>query len=103
MGMVHRVQLNDPSLTCFDFSKTHMPRPESDPRISSKLCRAIAHNTYIKELILPNANLQRKDGAALGESLKSNSTIEVLNVDSNCLDCESLATLIEGVGKSQSI
>merc|ERR1712232_841981 len=62
MWMVHRAWLNDPTLTCFDFSSVKMPLPHNEPRIAPKLTEALAKNTYITSALLPDSNMTHQQG-----------------------------------------
>jgi hypothetical protein len=86
LWMVHRAFLNDPTLTDFSFTGLAMPYPHEEPRIAPKLCKALASNTHIVNLELANSNMQRLQAFDMAESLRKNTTLKVLNVESNNLD-----------------
>mmetsp|Transcript_148349 Transcript_148349/g.413260 ORF Transcript_148349/g.413260 Transcript_148349/m.413260 type:complete len:1150 (+) Transcript_148349:72-3521(+) len=89
--MVHRAWLNDPSLTDFNFANKWMPPPHLEPRIAPKLMKALAHNTKIVCLQLANSNLMKPQGHDLAEALKKNTSLRILNVETNSLDSDGLA------------
>jgi len=84
--MVHRAWLNDPTLEIFDFTNLAMPPPDNEPRVAPKLMKALERNTTITNLLLNNTSLNLKQGRALADALKVNTTLKILNMDSNCLD-----------------
>eukprot|EP00913_Durusdinium_trenchii_P001790 g1658.t1 len=98
--MVHRAWLNDPSLVDFNFGNMrlgpnrthkhgaflHMPPGHIEPRIAPKLVNAMARNTHIEILTLSNSNLQKAQGCELGTSLRQNTTVKSVNLESNWLD-----------------
>eukprot|EP00927_Polykrikos_kofoidii_P043496 TRINITY_DN37563_c2_g3_i1.p1 TRINITY_DN37563_c2_g3~~TRINITY_DN37563_c2_g3_i1.p1 ORF type:complete len:1164 (+),score=226.58 TRINITY_DN37563_c2_g3_i1:83-3493(+) len=86
LWMVHRLWLNDPELTSFDFSNVCMPLPHKEPRIAPKLVQAVATNTNITQLLLNNSNFQKGEGHELANALRQNTNIQVLNIESNNLD-----------------
>eukprot|EP00929_Paragymnodinium_shiwhaense_P049301 TRINITY_DN24877_c0_g1_i1.p1 TRINITY_DN24877_c0_g1~~TRINITY_DN24877_c0_g1_i1.p1 ORF type:complete len:1063 (+),score=301.91 TRINITY_DN24877_c0_g1_i1:64-3252(+) len=97
LWMVHRAHLNDPELVDFVFTNLKMPLPHVEPRIAPKLAKAMAHNTYIEKLEMANSNLQRPQGVELAESLRTNRTLKILNVESNALDSESLMQIADAL------
>jgi len=98
--MVHRVHLNDPSLTEFNFNNLWMPLGHAEPRIAPKLVKALAHNTHLKNLQLSHTNLQKPEGQLLAESLKANETLEFLNVESNNLDSYTIKAIAEALSEN---
>jgi len=84
--MVHRAFLNDPTLTDFNFSNLSMPLPHLEPRIAPKLMKAVETNTSIVKLQLSHSNMQKPQGYELAESLKKNTTVQIINIESNSLD-----------------
>lgn len=99
--MVHRAHLDDPTLIKFDFTNLQMPSPTEEPRISPKLAKAVAGNTHIQQLLLPNTNLLAKEGGVIAESFTINSTIRVLNIDSNFLGQTEMDSLANAAGVNQ--
>jgi len=100
--MVHRAWLNDPSLTDFNFSNKWMPPPHCEPRIAPKLMTAMAHNTHIVSLQLANSNMMKPQGHELAEALKRNSTLQVLNIETNSLDSDGLRHLAAAILESRA-
>jgi len=88
--MVHRAWLNDPTLIDVNFDGKHMPAPHIEPRIAPKLAKAMASNTHLKVLSLSNANVQKSTAIELAEALRLNCIVQTLNLDSNCLDSNSI-------------
>jgi len=91
--MVHRAWLNDPSLVDFNFSNKWMPAPHVEPRIAPKLMKALAHNTHITNLQLSNSNMLKPQGHELAESLKTNTSLVIVNIESNSLDSAGLQSM----------
>lgn len=84
--MVHRVSVNDPSLTSLDFGNLAMPAPRDEPRIVPKLMGALASNTHLVDLSLYCANFHGGEEAIqLSQSLAKNQTLKQLNVECNWL------------------
>merc|ERR1719444_550319 len=81
--MVHRAFLDDPELTSLDFSNITMPLPQDEPRIAPKLMQSLAHNKNLKEVVVNNCNIQNQQGSQLAEALKTNTTLQVLSIESN--------------------
>lgn len=92
--MVHRAWLNDPSLTDFNFNNLMMPMPHLEPRIAPKLMQAMARNTHIVSLQLSHSNLQKPQGHELAESMRTNTTLRNLNIESNSLDSDAMKSII---------
>eukprot|EP00413_Alexandrium_margalefii_P036355 CAMPEP_0204590370 /NCGR_PEP_ID=MMETSP0661-20131031/49746_1 /ASSEMBLY_ACC=CAM_ASM_000606 /TAXON_ID=109239 /ORGANISM="Alexandrium margalefi, Strain AMGDE01CS-322" /LENGTH=772 /DNA_ID=CAMNT_0051600393 /DNA_START=12 /DNA_END=2330 /DNA_ORIENTATION=- len=99
--MVHRAWLNDPSLVDFNFCNKWMPPPHLEPRIAPKLMKAIAHNTNIVSLHLANANVMKPQGHQLAASIKKNTTLQILNVETNSLDSDGLAAIAEALKENK--
>merc|ERR1719453_443632 len=109
--MVHRAYLNDPTLTVLDFTNLPMPNPISlspaglDARaalVAPKLVKAIATNTYISNLSLSFSNLQSAEGRVLGESIKLNDSLRILNIDSNMLAPADMNIIMQGLAANRS-
>jgi len=104
--MVHRLALDDPSLTELDFSTYAMPLPEDEPRIAPKLWVALARNTHLRRLLLEDTNLRSGgDGAARGPAaaLASNRVLRVLNISSNFLGPRDLQAIFESLGQNAAL
>lgn len=100
--MVHRAHLNDPTLEVFDFTMVKMPMPHDEPRVAPKLMKAMANNTHIKSLLLPNANVRNPQAIQLAEALKVNDTLEVLNLENNYLAPDGIEELAGGLAGEHS-
>merc|ERR1712048_97278 len=102
--MVHRVALNDPSLTELDFSSYAMPMPEEEKRIAPKLMATLGYNTYLRKLLLEDSNLQ---GGVLAEvlakSLTKNHELRVLKIASNFLEPLSLEHLFRALAHNTGL
>jgi hypothetical protein len=104
--MVHRVALDDPSLTELDFSTYAMPLPEDEPRIAPKLWVALARNTHLRRLLLEDTNLRVSgDNAARGPAaaLASNRALRVLNISSNFLGPRDLQAIFESLSRNAAL
>lgn len=91
--MVHRAWLNDPTLTDFNFNNLNMPLPHLEPRIAPKLMKAMEHNTCITSLQVAHSNLQKPQGHQLSEALRKNTTLKILNIESNSLDSDAVKAI----------
>jgi len=101
--MVHRADLNDPTLVKFEFTNLKMPAGDLEPRISPKLALAMEENTFITELNMACSNLQGTEAACLAVSLRSNRTLLKLNIDSNALQALELESIANGVAFAQTL
>lgn len=95
--MVHRVWLNDPTLTELDFTSLEMPSGHIEKRIAPKLAQALEHNTHLKVLSLTNANMQKAEAAELAKSMSKNTTLVELNLEGNMLDPTAVRDIAVGV------
>jgi len=95
--MVHRVSLNDPNLTEFNFTGKHMPPPHLEPRIAPKLIKSLAHNTNLLSLQLADSNLMKPQGHDLAASLAKNTTLQLLNIETNNLDATGVKHIAEAL------
>jgi len=98
--MVHRAWLNDPSLTDFNFSNKWMPAPHVEPRIAPKLMKAMEHNTHILSLQLANSNMMKPQGHELADALKHNTTLQILNIETNALDSDGLRHIAAAINEN---
>lgn len=101
--MVHRAHLNDPTLKKFDFTNLKMPSGLEEPLIAPKLVVALASNDQIEELLLASTMLQNHEAAVMAVSLRSNTKMKVLNIDSNALRPLELESLAHGIGDNQTL
>jgi len=101
--MVHRAQLNDPTLVKFEFTNLKMPSGDLEPRISPKLALAMEENTSITEFNMACSNLQGTEAACLAVSLRSNKTLLKLNIDSNALQPLEMESIANGIAFSQTL
>lgn len=97
MWMVHRAWLNDETLTDFSFAGMAMPPPAVEPRVAPKLMKAMATNTRIVSLNLTDSNVFSEQGNQLGESLKSNGTLKILELERNHLNSENIRNIAIGL------
>jgi len=68
-----------------------------------KAARAFATNTHVKKVKLSMLQLDDKFAAALGESLKTNCTIDQLLLDSNAISGEGMKALFGGLAVNTNI
>jgi len=103
--MVHRVYLNDPSLESLDFGCFHVPRGDLDPRILPKLFKALASNTHLKQLMLGNTGLESDKGCInqLADALRSNSTLQKLDLQANFLEMCDLTVIFEALSENTGL
>jgi len=98
--MVHRAFLDDPNLKIFDFSNMPMPPPKEEPRIQPKLARSIRTNTSIVTLLLNSSNFKNSTAIGLAKTLKKNSTLEVLNLETNFVDPDGVKAIANQLKES---
>merc|ERR1719401_2088641 len=98
--MVHRAWLNDPTLTDLNFNNLQMPLPHLEPRVAPKLMKALQHNTNMTALQLVNSNMQKPQGYEMAESLKKNSCLQILNIESNYLDSDAMKAIAVALQES---
>merc|ERR1740121_2309121 len=55
--------------------------------------KAMATNSHIKSLLLPNSNLRNPQALQLAESLKVNTTLEVLNIETNTVSPDGIKAI----------
>merc|ERR1719369_98982 len=102
--MVHRVALNDPSLTELDFSGCAVPLEDDEPRIVQKLVDSLATNTCLVRLSLCGSNLSGSGLARdLAAALASNSCLRALDIRRNHFGPAHLTSIIEALGKNTSL
>mmetsp|Transcript_28753 Transcript_28753/g.79189 ORF Transcript_28753/g.79189 Transcript_28753/m.79189 type:complete len:1154 (-) Transcript_28753:131-3592(-) len=100
LWMVHRAHLNDPTLDVLNFANMAMPLPQVEPRVAPKLMKALAHNTHLTQLELANTGLQKMQGPELAESLMKNTKLRVVNIETNCLDADSMLPIVHALKAS---
>lgn len=102
--MVHRVALNDPTLTELDFQLYQMPTGTKEHRIAPKLMEVLASNTHLSSLNLIDSNMRSGDQAkALAASLARNSTLRVLNIAMNVLEPADLRDIFSGLAENTAL
>eukprot|EP00403_Amphidinium_massartii_P019352 CAMPEP_0178415350 /NCGR_PEP_ID=MMETSP0689_2-20121128/23506_1 /TAXON_ID=160604 /ORGANISM="Amphidinium massartii, Strain CS-259" /LENGTH=496 /DNA_ID=CAMNT_0020036667 /DNA_START=75 /DNA_END=1566 /DNA_ORIENTATION=- len=92
LWMVHRAKLDDPTLKELNFDNMYMPPEHVETRIAPT-CEGDGDNTHMEVLSLNGSNLQKKQGNELAESLKRNTALRTLNLESNSLDSESVCNI----------
>lgn len=100
--MVHRVHLNDHTLRDLNFTNMPMPSPEAQPLIGPKLFRALQSNDHLEELLLAGTRLVSSQASALAEALRKNSTLRVVNMESNCLNIESIVSFAKALSENSA-
>lgn len=101
--MVHRAHLDDETLVKFDFTNLKMPEGNVEALISPKLAVAMESNTHIEQLLLGCSNLQDPEAAILAVSLRSNSSLKVLNIDTNAIQPLTLESIAKGTSVNQAL
>lgn len=101
LWMVHRAKLNDPALVEIDFTNMHMPAPHLEPRIAPKLMQALATNSHIEKLLLSKSNLHKQQGRQLASALRSNCTLQTVDLESNSLDSGAVVELALAIKENQ--
>jgi len=97
--MVHRLFLNDPSLTTFD--ATLQGDFNGDPVIFPKLAVALAKNTHLESLLLSRSGF--REAEALAASLQVNRTLRTLDIDRTRLSSLELILIANAVASSCSL
>ncbi|CAE7683148.1 Tmod2 [Symbiodinium sp. CCMP2456] len=101
--MVHRAHLDDATLVKFDFTNLKMPEGNVEALISPKLAVAMESNKHIEQLLLGCSNLQDPEAAILAVSLRSNSSLKVLNIDTNAIQPLTLESIAKGTSVNQAL
>eukprot|EP00397_Hematodinium_sp_SG-2012_P003664 GEMP01003672.1.p1 GENE.GEMP01003672.1~~GEMP01003672.1.p1 ORF type:complete len:1159 (+),score=233.76 GEMP01003672.1:303-3479(+) len=102
--MVHRVWLNDPTLTTLSFANMEMPDAQTVKNVGPKLMEALKRNTYLEHLELPNTNLQSGDIIQmLGEAIIENTTLKSINLEGNAIDSPSLMILADALTQNKAL
>lgn len=99
--MVHRVELNDPSLEKLDFGCFKMPAGDLEERIAPKLMRALAVNTHLKHLLLGSSGLRSAQAGDLAQALKVNKCLQKVHLQGNFLELPDLKAIFDAVAQSQ--
>jgi len=99
--MVHRVHLNDESLTELDFSDMDMPPPQSQPNVAPKLMKALESSLQLTDLKLVNSKLERASCDELADALKVNTTLKLINVSGNDLATENVIKMANSIRENQ--
>lgn len=99
--MVHRMFLNDPSLTTFNWSLSPIAVASGDPVIFPKLAAAVAKNTHLERLLLSRSGFN--DFEALAASLQVNRTLRILDIDRLSLSALDLILIANAVAAGGSL
>lgn len=97
LWIVHRLYLNDPTLLVVDFSNREMPLPTDEPRISTKMAKALVTNKHCTSLRLCNSNLRGQTGIDLAAALKKNTALQILNLECNYINPDTVVALCDGL------
>jgi len=62
--------------------------------------KALETNTHLANLKLSNSNLQREQGTELAQAARVNTTLKILNIESNDLTAEILKTMATKIGEN---
>jgi len=103
--MVHRVYLNDPTLTELNFTNLVMPPPKAEPLgelVVTKLMQSLVTNTHLEKLILTGSKLRPHSIPMLAGALRKNYTLIVLHVDSNLLNVDNIQEIAEALAENKS-
>ena len=68
-----------------------------------KAASSFANNTHVTDLILNGCRIDDDFARALGISLKTNNTIEKINLESNDISGEGIKALFEGLGENEGV
>lgn len=100
--MVHRVELNDPSLKEMDLSYTRLPTALDEPRVVPKLLKALARNEHLQKLIMTQCSLHGGEQAkVLAHSLARNRSLQILDIGANNLNNWDLQTVVGALGENR--
>jgi len=97
LWVVHRLHLNDPTLTDVDFSCVEIPAPHLEPRIGPKLMKALKTNEHCKKLNLSLTSLRSGQADELCEALKLNKALESLDISNNLLASDRIISLANAI------
>jgi len=101
--MVHRVFLNDPSLTTLSFSNMEMPNSKDEQRVGPKLMESLKHNTYLENLELQNSSMLSDLAKPLSAALRVNTTLKSLNLEGNSLDANGLLLIADAMTENDGL
>lgn len=102
--MVHRVALDDPSLTQLNFSSFCMPTAEEEPLIAEKLMTSIAGNTHLVDVKLADCNVQGgRQAQLLADALVANKKLRVLDIALNFLQPADLQRVFAALAQNPAL
>eukprot|EP00931_Biecheleriopsis_adriatica_P054940 TRINITY_DN32387_c0_g1_i1.p1 TRINITY_DN32387_c0_g1~~TRINITY_DN32387_c0_g1_i1.p1 ORF type:complete len:426 (+),score=85.66 TRINITY_DN32387_c0_g1_i1:117-1394(+) len=103
--MVHRVALDDPTLTRLDFACFSVPPSEIEPRILPKLFEALGQNSHLEEMMLGNTGLlsEKETVLALANALKVNRVLRKLDIQANFLEMSDLKVVLESLAENTAL
>lgn len=101
--MVHRLFLDDPSLTHLSFSGMRVPTGEEEPRVLPKLFSSLKASSHLQELRLRGVGLRGADCESLALALERNSTLVTLDLSSNFLEPNGLAQIFSSIAGHSSL
>eukprot|EP00929_Paragymnodinium_shiwhaense_P037357 TRINITY_DN19917_c0_g1_i1.p1 TRINITY_DN19917_c0_g1~~TRINITY_DN19917_c0_g1_i1.p1 ORF type:complete len:769 (-),score=138.82 TRINITY_DN19917_c0_g1_i1:316-2622(-) len=98
LWMVHRVALNDPTLTVLDLGGWEVPDAEQEPRVIPKLFRTLASNTHLIEVKLEAVGVAGLPQVQLiAEAIMENRTLKVLDLSANCLEPAQIGLIFDAL------
>lgn len=96
---IRRVQENDQNLTDLNWNNI---KNISDEKFE-KLFAGLATNTNLEVLSLVNVGLTDRTAAALAEAIKANSTLRVLNVETNFISPAGVLALVKATNQAAAL
>ncbi|RKO96844.1 RNI-like protein [Caulochytrium protostelioides] len=100
--LLHALQLleqNDPTLVELDLRDCRVLSPAH----GIALGRSLGHNTCLKRLVLANTGLGTDAAKEIAEALRSNATLELLDLERNQIAPQGIKALAEMVGKNTGL
>mmetsp|Transcript_123536 Transcript_123536/g.320825 ORF Transcript_123536/g.320825 Transcript_123536/m.320825 type:complete len:376 (+) Transcript_123536:213-1340(+) len=98
-----RAMNEDPSLTEINFTNSVIPERAADPKgeCMPRIMKSLQHNQHIKKLILPSTGLVVEDARLLADALRTNTTLEYLDISSNGFGPEVLIELALAIKENE--
>lgn len=100
---VHRLFLDDPSLTQLSFSGMRVPTGEEEPRVLPKLFSSLKASSHLQELRLRGVGLRDADCESLALGLERNSTLVTADLSNNFLEPKGLAQIFSSIAGHTSL
>lgn len=100
---IHRISLNDPTVTELDLSCMKLPTAEEEPRLLPKLWEGLGLNAHVRKLRLHSVGLRLEDVQALATVVRASRSLQHVDVGMNQLPDAHLLPLVEAAGCSETL